>query len=536
MKKCPFCGADIEDSARFCLYCMQPLTEKEQILLRKQKKPQWLPVIAAIVAILLIFATIYFYQQTEQEADRPSEDPQLHIQTELSDTPPTTETSHIHSYSVENTAVKYRKQAATCTTPAVYYYACRCGEKSSETFSHGALAEHTVVTDPGYCATCVKTGLTDGSHCSVCKLVFSAQTPIPVIGHTFDDDRDDCCNVCHYIRVLNCKHETTVQLPAIAPTCTANGLTEGKTCALCDEILVAQTTLAPLGHREVIDQAVAPTCTAEGKTEGKHCLTCNAVLVPQLVRSATGHREVIDQAVAPTCTADGKTEGKHCLTCNAVLVPQLVRSAIDHTEVIDQAVAATCTAPGKTEGKHCSVCKTVIQAQTALPPLGHNIVVWEEGFPATCTTPGKTNGTRCSICHEDFEYSYTIPATYHCFSVEDSPSSCLKCGASETLTIVAPQLPLVANSFGSKKPFRIDRITYSLKPIAGGKFQIEFTFYGTNISSERALFEVSANLYGPNNVSLSCSISQYLAPDQSDIYKASAQISDSNGTYTLVFD
>ena len=31
MKKCPFCDADIEDSARFCLYCMRPLTEKEQI-------------------------------------------------------------------------------------------------------------------------------------------------------------------------------------------------------------------------------------------------------------------------------------------------------------------------------------------------------------------------------------------------------------------------------------------------------------------------------------------------------------------------
>ena len=28
MKKCPFCSADIEDNARFCLYCMKELDEK----------------------------------------------------------------------------------------------------------------------------------------------------------------------------------------------------------------------------------------------------------------------------------------------------------------------------------------------------------------------------------------------------------------------------------------------------------------------------------------------------------------------------
>ena len=40
MKKCPFCGADIEESARFCLYCMQSLTEKEQIPPHPKKKPR----------------------------------------------------------------------------------------------------------------------------------------------------------------------------------------------------------------------------------------------------------------------------------------------------------------------------------------------------------------------------------------------------------------------------------------------------------------------------------------------------------------
>jgi len=75
-----------------------------------------------------------------------------------------------------------------------------------------------------------------------------------------------------------------------------------------------------LGHTEVIDEAVTPTCTATGLTEGKHCSVCGEVLVKQTEVDALGHTEVIDEAVAPTCTATGLTEGKHCSVCGEVLV------------------------------------------------------------------------------------------------------------------------------------------------------------------------------------------------------------------------
>ena len=44
-----------------------------------------------------------------------------------------------------------------------------------------------------------------------------------------------------------------------------------------------------LGHTEVIDAAIAPTCTESGLTEGKHCSVCEEVLVAQTEVDALGH-------------------------------------------------------------------------------------------------------------------------------------------------------------------------------------------------------------------------------------------------------
>lgn len=70
-----------------------------------------------------------------------------------------------------------------------------------------------------------------------------------------------------------------------AATCTEAG-SEERNCA-CGE--KETKPIAALGHSEVVDKAVAPTCTADGKTEGKHCSVCNTVTVKQTAIKATGH-------------------------------------------------------------------------------------------------------------------------------------------------------------------------------------------------------------------------------------------------------
>ena len=354
------------------------------------------------------------------------------------------------------------------------------------TFEIAHVYEHTEVADAEVKATCTENGKTAGSHCSVCNEVLVAQTVITAPGHSFGDwevikeptesnkgIKARTCKNCPetetgYIAELSHDHSRwdEIILPAKAATCTATGLTEGKKCSGCDEILVDQELIPVLPHTEVVDAAVAATCTTAGKTEGKHCSVCNEVLVAQKTVAALGHTEVVDEGKAATCTEKGLTTGKHCSVCNTVLVAQketdalghdMVKdsakaptctetgltegshcsrcdhkvaqetvAALGHTDVVDAAVAATCTEAGKTEGKHCSVCNTVLVAQETVAALGHTEVV-DAAVEATCTEAGKTEGKHCSVCNEVLVAQQEIKAKGHSFA----EGKCSACGAAD---------------------------------------------------------------------------------------------------------
>jgi len=77
------------------------------------------------------------------------------------------------------------------------------------------------------------------------------------------------------------------------PTCTDAGYTT-YTCSSCEDSYRTEE-VAALGHTEAIDAKKEPTCSETGLTEGKHCSVCNEVLVAQEVVDALGHSYSEDQ-------------------------------------------------------------------------------------------------------------------------------------------------------------------------------------------------------------------------------------------------
>ena len=239
-----------------------------------------------------------------------------------------------------------------------------------------------------------------------------------------DENTDYTCDIC--TADLCTEHEEEI-IPSVSATCTETGLKEGKKCSICGDIIVAQEIVKANGHTEVIDKAKAPTCTETGLTEGKHCSVCSTVLVAQEVVKANGHTEVIDEAVEPTCTETGLTGGKHCSGCSAVLIKQEIVNALGHTEVVDAQVNPTCTTSGFTKGSHCSVCEAIIIPQAVIDALGHS-------YKAVVTAPNCTErGCTTYTCYCGYEYigDYVSALGHTDVTDEAIAPTCIETGLTE---------------------------------------------------------------------------------------------------------
>lgn len=89
--------------------------------------------------------------------------------------------------------------------------------------------------------------------------------------HTLEVTYTDGTCSATFTLVEPCVHNT-VKLPAVAPTCTKSGLTEGSSCSKCGEVFVKQKTIDTLGHDYSVT-TVAPTCT-EGGYDLHRCTNC----------------------------------------------------------------------------------------------------------------------------------------------------------------------------------------------------------------------------------------------------------------------
>ena len=112
------------------------------------------------------------------------------------------------------------------------------------------------------------------------------------------------------------------------PTCTEKGQ-KGKICKKCGKI-TEKTDIDATGHAPVTDPAVAPTETSDGLTEGSHCGVCGVVLQAQEVIP------MLDPTIDPwfsraaTTEADAKAAGYDSVdAANAALDAALTAAGFD---------------------------------------------------------------------------------------------------------------------------------------------------------------------------------------------------------------
>lgn len=112
------------------------------------------------------------------------------------------------------------------------------------------------------------------------------------------------------------------------PTCTEKGQ-KGKICKKCGKI-TEKTDIDAAGHAPVTDPAVAPTETSDGLTEGSHCGVCGAVLTAQEVIPMRDPTIDTWFSRAATTEADAKAAGFDSVdAANAALDAALTAAGFD---------------------------------------------------------------------------------------------------------------------------------------------------------------------------------------------------------------
>ena len=281
----------------------------------------------------------------------------------------------------------------TCEETGEKTYICaNCGNTKTEEIP---ATGHTEVKDEAVAETCEKDGLTEGSHCSVCKKVLKAQERVSATGHTEVKDE------------------------AVEATCEKDGLTEGSHCSVCGKVLEEQKAVLATGHSWNAGEITKKATCEEVGVKTYTCANCGNTKTEDI--PATGHTEVKDAAVEATCEKDGLTEGSHCSVCEKVLEAQETIPSTGHkfgawktTHPADvfsvEKQSRSCSECGKEEEREVGskLEKTITVSVSSFPLKmkqktkvlkvtgladGDSIVSWKSSNTKIVKVSGKSNGT-----------------------------------------------------------------------------------------------------------------------------------------------
>ena len=314
------------------------------------------------------------------------------------------------------------------TTPAT------CTEPGEKTFTCDVC--HATKTEPinatGHKYEWKHDETNHWQECSVCHDIID-KAEHTYASHKCEDSATCTKAECGYVKPAGQHNwdEGKVTTPA---TCTTDGV-KTFTCKVCSETKT-ETIKAP-GHTVVEDAAKEPTCTETGLTAGKHCSVCNEVLEAQTVVPAKGHKMTKTEAKAATCTEPGNSEYYTCGNCgkffsdadgkNEIAKDSWVIKALDHDftgawvntdaaghyhkcsrcDATDTVIKHTFNGKPCTEEDSCKVCGYVKLA--GQHTWGEKTYTWNESFKCTAAT-------KCDSCNEPLTETVdgvktTVPAT-----------------------------------------------------------------------------------------------------------------------------
>ena len=238
-----------------------------------------------------------------------------------------------------------------------------------------------------------------------------------------------------------CSHNDIEIIPAVAPTCTATGLAEGKKCTACGEVVLVQDVIPTTEHK--YESAITlPTCTEEGYTT--YICKCGDSYISDYVE-ANGHNyettitsptcigkgytvftckcgdsyvgnyvnplghSYNKCVIEPTCENDGYTKYT-CLICEDSYLGDYV-DALGHTPgniIEENYIAPKCTETGSKENvTYCNVCSAELSRKVEIVPVTGHIAgqtVVENTIGASCGQEGSYDEvTYCLLC--DLEIS-----------------------------------------------------------------------------------------------------------------------------------
>lgn len=178
--------------------------------------------------------------------------------------------------------VSYDGKAATCTEDGWEPYE-RCTRCEYTSYIGIPALDHDRVSHAAKEPTCLESGWYSYETCNRCS--YNTKTTRSALGHSG--------GIAEEIRAATCVKPQLMQV----------------SCVRCSKVLETyETHISSDAHSVVIDTAVAATCVAEGLTEGKHCELCQKVLVAQKPVPATAVHCTVDGACT-VCRARESTRG-----------------------------------------------------------------------------------------------------------------------------------------------------------------------------------------------------------------------------------